>query len=69
MGWTFLEKKTIEGDSPVNEIWKDVQVSWVLLIGYWVRNWEASTPNLKYVLSPIADSTVRERWKELLAES
>ena len=51
--WNSLEKDTVEGDSPVRKVWKDLWVSWVGLVGYQVWIWEASTSNPKYYLSPI----------------
>ena len=56
-----LEKGTLKGDSPVGKRRKDLAVFRVLSIGYLARMWEASTSNPKYDLSPIANSTVRER--------
>ena len=56
-----LEKGTLKGDSPVGKRLRGLVVFRVLSIGYLARMWEASTSNPKYVLSPIANSTVRER--------
>lgn len=57
----FLEKKTIKGDSPVDENKRTVSVSRVLLVEYLAGMRESSTSNPKYVLSPIAYyCTVRE---------
>lgn len=56
----FLERKTIEGDSPVRE---DKVVVGVLKSSlYWILkvNTGVSTSNRKYKVSPIANSTARE---------
>ena len=50
---SFLERNTLECDSHVGKterIWACSRVSYT---GYYARIWEASTSNLKYVLSPI----------------
>ena len=51
---SFLERNTIEGDSPVFEDKKDVTVSRIPFLGNGVGNWEALTSNRKYVPRPIA---------------
>jgi len=51
---SFLKRNAKEGDSPVEKIRKELWVSWVVYIGNCAQNWEASTSNPKYVLSPIA---------------
>jgi len=58
-----LERHALKCDSHVGVTEKILAVSWVLFTGYWVGNWEASISNLKYNSSPIANSTVMERWK------
>ncbi len=58
-----LERHALKCDSHVGVTEKILAVSWVLFTGYWVGIWEALTSNLKYNLSPIANSTVMERWK------
>ena len=60
---SYLERYALKCDSHVGKTEKILVVSWVLLTGYWVGIWEALTSNLKYNLSPIANSTVMERWK------
>ena len=64
-----LENDTLKGDSPVEKVWKGVQVSWVVFIEYWIWIWELLTSNFKYVLNLIANSTVKESWKEPVARS
>ena len=64
-----LERHALKCDSHVRKTEKILTVSWVLFTGYWIGSLEASTSNLKYVLSPIAYSTVRESWKEPLTGS
>ena len=61
--WSYLERYALKCDSHVGLTEKILAVSWVLFTGYWIGNWEASISNLKYTLSPIANSTVMERWK------
>ena len=58
---SLLERSTIEGDSPVDVLRTEVVVSRVLFLGHGAGTWGASTSNPKYVLTPIAKSTVRER--------
>ena len=58
-----LERHAQECDSHLGATEKILAVSWVPFTGYWMVIWEASTSNLKYNLSPIANSTVMERWK------
>ena len=58
-----LERHALKCDRHVGLTEKILAVSWVLLTGYWVGIKEVSTSNLKYNLSPIANSTVMERWK------
>ncbi len=50
----MLESMTKQGDSPVEEAWRILAVSRVPPIGYLAGNREASTPNLKHKMSPIA---------------
>ena len=50
----LLERRTIEGDSPVEKVWRILAVSRVAPIGYLARIRGASTSNLKYKMSPIA---------------
>ena len=64
-----LENETSEGDSPVEE---DKMIAGILkstLYRILKGNMGVSTSNRKYKTSPIANSTVREHWKALLAES
>ena len=49
-----LERGSIEGERPVEEAMMGKVAARVGRPGYDVRRWEASTPNPKYSISPIA---------------
>ena len=71
--WTFsiwtrseLESSATQGDSPVATVCMVLECPRVPYIGNYAGMREALTSNPKYSWSPIAKSTVRERWKEPL---
>ena len=53
--WILLEWRVLEGDNPVRVTEKGLVITWVTFTGYWTWIWEASTPNIKYILKPIAN--------------
>ena len=57
---SYLERYTKEGESPVWNNWKGLQVSRVLSLGNEAGIWETLTSNPKYVLNLIAYSIVIE---------